>query len=152
MGSLAGNLIELLSAMRADGRSLIALAEFEDFRYVQFYVDATGEVTGEVISNLNIRGASALSPEAEEALVRLGFNEPNYGPHPNYWFQSRTDQDFTALNAMMQITLYDVLEERPGNTVTVSTWAVDVPDDRTAEEVQGDLRVHVREKSGDLDA
>jgi len=53
---------------------------------------------------------------------------------------------------MMQITLYDVLKERPGNTVTVSTWAVDVPDDRTAEEVQGDLRVHVREMSGDLDA
>jgi hypothetical protein len=137
--------------MRADGRTLIALAEFDDHRYIQFYVDAAGEVIGEVISNLNIQTATALSPEAEEALVALGFNEPSYGPNPNYWFRSVNNQDFTTLNVMMQAAIYDVLKELPSNTVTISTWVADVPAGKLSDQARAEQRVHVREKNGDLD-
>jgi hypothetical protein len=151
VGSLTGNLIELLSAMRNDGRSLIALVNFDDHRYVQFYVDRQGDVMGEVISNLNIGELTALSPEDEQALRDLGFQEPAYGPRPNWWFHALSDQDFTELNAKMVAAIYDVLGELPTNTATVATWPAKVPEGWTDEDVRENHRVYVEEGTGDLD-
>ena len=36
VNSLVANLPELLTTMRRDGRTLIAMAEFSDYRYIQF--------------------------------------------------------------------------------------------------------------------
>ncbi len=149
VGSLTGNLIELLSAMRADGRSLIALAEFSDVRYVQFYVDDDGDVTGEVISNLNIGDAIALQPEDEDALRALGFNEPAYGPNPNWWIRTSTTEDFTAMTATMNAAIYNVLREAPSNVVTVSTWPASKSAGMTTDEARATFRVHAREGQGD---
>ena len=150
VGSLTGNLIELLSAMRDDGRSLIALAEFSDVRYVQFYVDGDGDVTGEVISNLNIGDAIALQPEDEDALRALGFNEPAYGPNPNWWIRAYTSEDFVTMAATMNAAIYNVLREEPNNVVTVSTWPASVSADMTSDEARALFRVHVEEGTGDL--
>lgn len=81
--SFIRNVPGLLAAMVMDGRCLIALAEFADGRYVQFWVDPEVFVIGEVGSNLNIGDAIALSPEDEEELRGIGFLEPTPGPNPN---------------------------------------------------------------------
>jgi len=149
VGSLTGNLIELLSAMRADGRSLIALAEFSDCRYVQFFVDAEGDVMAEVISNLNIGGAIALQPEDEDALRALGFSEPSYERIPNWWIHALTTEDFTAMASTINAAIYTVLRESPSNEVTVSTWPASGSAEMTADDRRATFRVHVAEGTGD---
>jgi hypothetical protein len=146
---LTGNLIELLSAMRADGRSLIALAEFSDCRYVQFFVDAEGDVMAEVISNLNIGEAIALEPEDEDALRALGFSEPSYERIPNWWIHALTTEDFTAMASTINAAICTVLRESPSNEVTVSTWPASGSAEMTADDRRATFRVHVAEGTGD---
>jgi hypothetical protein len=44
-------------------------------------------VIAEVISNLNIGDAVALSAEDEEKLRKAGWSEPTPGPRPNWRFE-----------------------------------------------------------------
>ncbi len=122
--SLAANLIELIGAMYSDGRNLIAIAEFSDHRYVQFFVAADGTVVGEVLSNLNIGEAIALSPDEEEQLREIGFHEPALDADPNWWYEARNNSEFTRLIGMVNLAVYHVLKERPENMVTLRTWAM----------------------------
>ena len=149
--SLTSNLIELLSAMKLDGRTLIALAKFSDYRYVQFYVSDEGDVIGEVISNLNIGTATALSPEDEEALRALNFNEPAPGPNPNWWLHTSPEGDILPLVTTMRRAIYEVLGELPSNDVTVSTWSVDRREGWSSNDTRELLRVYVEEAMRDLD-
>lgn len=151
VSSLTGNLVELLSAMRADGRTLITLAEFSDHRYIQVFVHDDGDVIGEVISNLNIQDMIAVEPWAEEKLRQIGFNEPAYGPNPNWWVRASTDEGYATLVTQMNAAIYDALGEQPGNVVTVSTWDVDVPFGWGLDDLREAMRVYVEEGTGDLD-
>jgi hypothetical protein len=74
VGSFISNLPELLGAMALDARCLVAIAEFGDGRYVQFWVEPDGTTSAEVVSNLNIGDAVALSREDEEALFEMGWD------------------------------------------------------------------------------
>ena len=151
VGSLTSNLVELLSAMRADGRTLLTLAEFSDYRYVQVFVHSDGDVIGEVISNLNIQDMIAVEPWAEDKLRQIGFNEPAYGPNPNWWVRAHDDESYNDLVAKMNAAIFESLGEAPGNEVTVSTWDVDVPTGWTLDELRESMRVYVEEGTGDLD-
>ena len=150
VGSLTGNLVELLSALVADGRTLITLAEFSDHRYVQVFVHADGDVIGEVISNLNIQGAIALEPWAEVKLAELGFAEPAYGPNPNWWVHSSDPAGYAMVAAKLNEAIFQVLGELPENEVTVSTWDIDVPEGWDLDDLRQDMRVYVEEETGDL--
>ena len=126
VGSLTGNLAELLFAMRQDGRALVALFEFSDDRYVQFWLQPSGRIVGEVISNLNIGTSPPLSQWAEDRLLEIGFHEATPGPKPNWWFESGDVTGLRRFLAMMNTAIYDVLQERSSNSVSVRTWLAKV--------------------------
>ena len=117
VGSLTGNLAELLFAMRHDGRALIALFDFSDDRYVQFWLQPGGRIVGEVVSNLNIGTSPPLSPWAEDRLLEIGFHEATPGPKPNWWFESGDVTGLRRFLTMMNTAIYDVLQERSSNSV-----------------------------------
>ena len=127
VGSLSANLAELVAAMIAADHGLIAVVSFSDERYVQFMTTATGEVMGEVISNLNIGDMVALSREDEEELRRIGFRAPAPGPNPNWWFHATDGAGFLRLMKMMNDAIYGVLGERAGNEVVIRTFPSLVP-------------------------
>jgi hypothetical protein len=140
--SLSGNLGELLGAMIATGRVHVAIAEFADHRYVQFWVGADGSVLGEVISNLNIDDLVALSDEDEEALREIRFREPAPGLRPNWWWTAPSAAALPELLAMIDAAICRVLGERPGNEVTMRTWAATAGEPAGSGAVDTGLRVH----------
>jgi len=122
VGSLTGNLAELLFSMSQDGRALIALFDFSDGRYIQFWQRPGGRIVGEVVSNLNTGTSPPLSPWAEGRLREIGFHEATPGPKSNWWFESGDVTDLQRLLAMMNSAIYDVLQERSSSRVSVRTW------------------------------
>jgi hypothetical protein len=122
VGSFIANLPEMLGAMVVDLRCLVAVIEFEDLRYVQYWVEPHGAVIAEVISNLNIGDAVALSPEDEEKLRTAGWSEPSPGPRPNWRFEVDDAAGLMKIVSMSRDAVYDVLRERDTNTVSVRIW------------------------------
>lgn len=122
VGSFLANLPELLGAMVVDPRCLVAVIEFEDVRYVQYWVARDGAVVAEVISNLNIGDAVALTAEDEEHLRRAGWSEPSPGSTPNWRVEARDIAGVMKVVTMTRDAVYDVLRERDGNAVSVRMW------------------------------
>jgi hypothetical protein len=122
VGSFIANLPEMLGAMVLDPRCLVAVIEFEDVRYVQYWVEAHGAVIAEVISNLNIGDAVALSREDEERLRTAGWSEPSPGPKPNWRVEAHDPAGLMRIVAMSRDAVYGVLRERDTNTVSVRIW------------------------------
>lgn len=122
VGSFIANLPEMLGAMVADPRCLVAVIEFEDVRYVQYWVSPDGTVVAEVVSNLNIGDAVALSPGDEEKLREAGWSEPSPGPKPNWRYEANHIAGFMRIVAMSRDAVYNVLRERNANAVSVRIW------------------------------
>jgi hypothetical protein len=122
VGSFIANLPEMLGAMVTDPRCLVAVIEFEDVRYVQYWVDPDGAIVAEVISNLNIGDAVALSPEDEAKLRDAGWSEPSLGPRPNWRYEANDIDGLMRVVAMSRHVVYDVLRERDANEVSVRIW------------------------------
>jgi hypothetical protein len=122
VGSFIANLPELLGAMALDPRCLVAVIEFEDVRYVQYWVEPDGAVIAEVISNLNIGDAVALTPEDERALRFAGWSEPSLGPTPNWRFEADGPAGLMKVVTMSRDAVYDVLRERDTNAVSIRMW------------------------------
>ena len=145
VSSLVANLPELLNTMRHDPRTLIAIADFSDFRYIQFWAHSDGTVIGEVISNLNIGENVALRPDEEEQLRELGFFEPAIGSNPNWWTRVDPDASLEGLIQRMANAVYGVLREVPANSVIVSTWESDVPRNETPDQSRGLRRKYIND-------
>ena len=122
VGSFIANLPEMLGAMVMDRRCLVAVVEFEDVRYVQYWVDPDGAIIAEVVSNLNIGDAVALSAGDEEKLRRAGWHEPSPGPTPNWRFETKGLDGLMKVVAMSRDAVYNVLLERDINVVSVRIW------------------------------
>jgi hypothetical protein len=136
VGSFIANLPEMLGAMVDDPRCLVSVVEFEDVRYVQFLVHPDGAIVAEVVSNLNIGDALALSPDDEHALRCAGWSEPSPGPTPNWRFEANGVEAVMQVVAMSRDAVYNVLRERDANAVSVRTWegrCVTRPSDASAE-------------------
>ena len=144
VGSFIANLPEMLGAMVVDPRCLVAVIEFEDVRYVQFWVESDGAVIAEVISNLNIGDAVALRPEDEERLRSAGWSEPTPGPKPNWRFESDGRGYLVRIVSMVRDAVYDVLRERDSNPVSVRVWEGRHQPTRCGN-VRDGSRVHERE-------
>jgi hypothetical protein len=131
VGSFVANLPEMLGAMAVDARCIVAIAEFADVRYVQFWVDADGQVVSEVISNRNIGDAVALTSDDEHMLADAGWVEP-HDESPNWQFISNDVAGLMRAVTMIGAAIYDVLREEPSNRVSLQTWVVrDVADSTT---------------------
>ena len=122
VGSFIANLPEMLGAMALDPRCLVAVVEFADVRYVQFWADPDGRVIAEVISNLNIGEAVALSDDDEERLRRAGWCEPAPGPKPNWRYEANDLAGLMRIVTMSRNAVYDVLGEIDANPVSVKIF------------------------------
>lgn len=83
VASFVANLPELLLAMRSDPRVVVAIADFSDYRYVQFWAE-DDLVIAEVISNFNVPNHDALTTAQEDQLRAAGWQEPVSYRRPNW--------------------------------------------------------------------
>lgn len=117
---------EILVDLVQERKYLYLLATFSDERYVQFLVEPSATITGEVMSNLY--GLDwALTAEDEDELRRLGFIEPVEGPYPNWWFQCHDEQSFEMLVTLMKRVVHVVFREQPTDTVAVQFGSLTIP-------------------------
>jgi hypothetical protein len=155
VGSFVANLPELLGSMAVDPRCLVAVAEFSDVRYVQFWVEPDGGVIAEVISNLNIGDAVALSRADEATLRDMGWCEPTPGPNPNWRYESHDVAGLMRIVAMTRRAVLEVLGERPRNVVRLRTWSMQpdptLPSDVGREESRVRYRDALRQIARQLD-
>lgn len=130
----------LLDVMARDPRCFVVVAEFDDVRYVQFWVEPTGEVIAEVVSNRHLSGVQALS-EHDEALLRVErWREPSDDAHPNWWTEARGPAEISELITLAQRAVRYVLGEEPMNRVLMRSWAL-ARDEEPSERVRRETRV-----------
>jgi hypothetical protein len=132
--SFLANLPEMLGAMKVDPRCLVAVIEFEDRRYVQFWVTSDGVVFGEVVSNVNIHRAVALTSEQEDMLRAIGWQEPLPRPKANWRYMAVDVAELIQLVAMTREAVVRVLLETKSRAVSMRTWSMGQPYDRPLKE------------------
>ena len=145
VGSLVANLPEILGSMAIDRRCLVAVAEFSDVRYVQFWAEPGGAVIVEVISNLNIGDAIALTHDDENALRDMGWCEPSPGPNPNWRYESNDVAGLIRIVDMTRRAIVEVLGEQPRNTVHFRTWSMEPDGELSSDVVREVNRVHFQD-------
>jgi hypothetical protein len=143
--SFLANLPKMLGAMKVDPRCLVAVIEFEDGRYVQFWVTSDGVVIGEVVSNLNINDAVALTSENEAMLRARGWEEPSPGPRPNWRYEANDVTELIRLVAMTRDAVVHVLLETKDRTISMRTWSMGPPHDRSTDDLLYEGRVYYQE-------
>ena len=119
LASLLANLPELLGAMMRTGGRVLAVVDFPDYRYVQFWAE-NGLLIGEVISNENLE-VRAITAEQEAQLVEAGWNEPD-GFSPNYYFTINSIAEVATLMRMMTHAILTILEQ--GSTPDLQTATI----------------------------
>jgi hypothetical protein len=83
--------------MVRDPRILVAIADYEDDRYVQFWVEEDF-IVAEVVSSINICGGDALTQDQERQLEAAGWSVPDEDAgYPNWRRQG------WGLKAMMNL-------------------------------------------------
>ena len=122
VGSFLGNLPEFLGALATDQRTVIAICEFEDCRYVQFWLESPDYFIAECISNLNIGDSVALTPENELALTEMGWNAPEVDGRPNWWLEGTSVADLINIIGLVARCVTEVLGETPERQVSVRTF------------------------------
>ena len=139
--SFLSNLPEMLGAMANDPRCLVAIVEFEDGRYVQFWVEPDGALSAEVVSNLNIGDAIALTPDDETALLAMGWDPPIAPSSPNWRVETDDPVGRVHVAVLVRRAMYEVLGERPQNQVTLRSFALERSNEGWRE-VQAATRVY----------
>ena len=125
VGSFIANLPELLGALGRDARCVAIICEFDDGRYVQFWIDPAGSITAEVVSNSNIFEAAVLDDADEESLRSLGWSEPSPKSRPNWFIDVDAAFGLVRISRIVARSVYLVLGERPSNGVRFRTFAME---------------------------
>lgn len=119
LASLIANLPELLGTMMRQAGRVLAVIDFPDYRYVQFWAE-NGLLIGEVISNEHLE-VEAITPEQEDQLVAAGWNSPDDNS-PNYYFTVTSLQELPTLVAMMTHAILEILQQ--GSTPELQTATI----------------------------
>ncbi len=122
VGSFVTNLPELLGAMFVDSRAVVAVVEFADGRYVQFWAHPRDLLVFEVVSNELLGGERALSASGEQRLREAGWLEPRSTSSPNWRFDAHDEGELWRGVAMTRRAVIDVLQELSVNPVTFRSW------------------------------
>ena len=117
--SLLANLPELLGAMMREGGRVLAVVDFPDYRYVQFWAE-NGLLIGEVISNENL-DVQAITAEQESQLMAAGWSAPD-AFSPNYYFTISSLAELPVLMKMMTHAILAILEQ--GSTPELQTATI----------------------------
>lgn len=120
--SFVANLPEILGSMFFNPRCVVAVAEFEDGRYVQFWASPTNLVIFEVVSNEHLCGEWAMSDHDEQQLRAAGWREPGSTSSPNWRFDAHDPGELARGVAMTRRAVLEVLGERPVNAVSFRSW------------------------------
>lgn len=148
MASLVGNLSELLCVSIDDPRCIVVIAEFDDHRYVQFWLDSWDYFAAEVISNRNIGRERALTDDQELSLRALGWNEPTTSRHPNWRREGTSIGSLVQIVQSIQHVVLDVLGESMSSPVHIRTFAIESERCSGPRTDDGSVRVYQREGSG----
>ena len=108
--------------MMVDPRCVVAIAEFVDGRYVQFWCEPDGVLISEVVSNLNAGSGVVLSSRGEVQLAEMGWRVPTGGPNPNWYFVARDVAGLVASVEMVRAAVLEVLVEEDRNIVSLRSW------------------------------
>ncbi len=123
-------------------------------RYVQFWVEPSGGLIAEGISNGHLDAVRALS-ERDEALLRAAhWREPTGSANPNWWTEAHGRTEIPELIAMAEHAVRHVLGEEPTNRVTMRSWALaphEESSDRARHEARAMYHDALRSLRRDLD-
>jgi hypothetical protein len=87
IAAFAAGLAGLLSRLSRDpGRWILSTKDTENLNhYLQFLTFEDGSMIAECVSNTCLQGSDCWTKAQEQALVELGWNEPEEGISPNWW-------------------------------------------------------------------
>ena len=137
VAGLVANLAELLTALVVSGRTVAVVVDLDDRRYVQFWVDRSGVISGEVSSTSADGGRD---PDRALELRTRGFAEPSDEGRPNWWVEARGRRGALEVAARTSRALVEVLGCAAGDSVSVRTFepfASDGSSDRPPAEAGG---------------
>ena len=100
-------------------------------KYLQFMALENGvSVIGECVSNEFLDAHHQFTPEQEDALRSIGWNEPVPNQDPNWFFEAESDGELIILTEMTRRTVRDVLAKCDWDLLEVSFYemAVGTPD------------------------
>ena len=144
----------LLDAMARDPRCFVVVAQFDDVRYVQFWVEPNGELIAEVVSNRRLSTFQALSGHDEALLRAAHWREPSSDMNPNWWTEARGPASIPELMEITQHAVRVVLGEGHSNRVKMCSWTVErdeAPSIRLRHEMRVIYRAALRSSQRDLD-
>jgi len=105
--------------MMREGGRVLAVVDFPDYRYVQFWAE-NGLLIGEVISNENL-DVQAITDEQEGQLVAAGWHEPD-SFSPNYYSTIDSPDQLPVLMKMMTHAILTILTQ--GSTPELQTATI----------------------------
>jgi len=100
-------------------------------KYLQFMALENGiSVIGECVSNQFLDALHQFSPEQEDVLRSIGWNEPAPSQEPNWFFEAETHDELITLTEMTRRTVREVLGLCDWDFVEVSFYEmlVDAPE------------------------
>ena len=83
-------------------------------------------VIGECVSNQFLDAHHQFTPEQEDVLRSIGWNEPAPNQDPNWFFEAETDAELITLTEMTQRTVREVMGLCDWDVVEVSFYEMAV--------------------------
>jgi hypothetical protein len=107
-------------------------------KYLQFMILENGiSVIGECVSNQFLDPHHKFTPEQEDTLRSIGWNEPSPSHEPNWFFEAGSIVELVTLSDMTQRTVREVLGLGNRDVVEISFYemAVGAPDSEHTQEM-----------------
>ena len=128
VGSLVGNLPELVLAHFLSDKRVALIIDLGRNRYVQFLATEDQHLVVECVSNRFLAPGDELSIESELTLMDIGFELPGADgdPHPNWWWHTEEIVEVMTACRMAASVLYGVfgLTDESRGTLTERPLAV----------------------------
>jgi hypothetical protein len=150
ISSFLANLPELLGSMFTQGSRVLCIADFTDYRYVQFWAEGN-TLVAEVISNMHLE-ERPLTTEQEQMLVDDGWNPPSIDGTPNFWMEVRSLREIPTLTRFVQRAVVDVLGQGRSPelmTCEIKTWDPGNIPYLSRDEARSQSRVRLQENDHD---
>ena len=125
VGSFLTNLPEFLGALLVDPRCIVAIVDFSQDRYVQFWLDSPTDYSVEFVSNAFLSEGSALSELDESTLAEFGFSGPAPEGRPNWYRTAGSMDEFADVIRMTASAVREVISESPSGSVMTRTFEVE---------------------------
>jgi len=125
VASFLTNLPEFIGALLVDERCVVAIADFSDDRYVQFWLDTPQHFSVEVVSNAFLDDDHELSEDDESTLDELCFIAPTLSSSPNWHWTGRSMGEFAEIVRVTSSAVSNVLSKSGDDVVTIRTFEVE---------------------------